>query len=237
MLYFFKINIHGENMKSLIRTLSFILLTLFVVSSVAIAQDLTPRQQRKVERKQKRALKKAFKKLRRNVLKNPVLREEFFSIINQCPEFDEACQERLEQAVQSSVQGTNVEVQAGGLTFGICHPADQFQAVHRVVYSKKNYDCKLSSHGKVYDKQLKRRLYGPGLIWDKQSVVIMCTGPAYGKSTIGTNIALGVGFGIALGSSFGKVGLCLAVGAGKSVGFFIGGEKLEFEALDEDTLE
>jgi hypothetical protein len=228
-------------MKNLLKTMSFVLLTLFIVSAAvttkASAQDLTPRQQRKVERKQKRALKKAFKKLRRKVLKDPTLREEFFSIINQCPEFDDACQERLEQAVQASVQGTNVEVQAGGLTFGICHPADKFQAVHRVVYSKKNYDCKLSSHGKVYDKQLKRKLYGPGLIWDRQSVVIMCTGPAYGRSTIGTNLALGVGFGIALGSSFGKVGLCLAVGAGKSVGFFIGGEKLEFEALDEETIE
>jgi hypothetical protein len=220
-------------MKTFLKTFSFMLLALFVMSSTVLAQDLTPRQQRKIERKQKRALKKAFKKLRKKVLKDSKLRQEFFAIIEQCPEFDDVCQQRLEEAVQGSVQGTNLEVQAGGLTFGICHPADKFQAAHKVVYSKKNYDCKLSSHGKVYDKYLKRKLYGPGLIWDKQSVVIMCTGPAYGKSTIGTNLAVGVGFGISLGSSFGNIGLCLAVGAGKSIGFFVGGEKLEFEALEE----
>lgn len=224
-------------MKTLFKTLSLALLTMLLVNtsivSSASAQNLSLRQQRKLEKKQKRALKKAFKNLRKKVLNDKVLRENFYSIINQCPEFDEDCQRRLEEAVQGSVEGTNLDVQAGGLTFGICHPAERFQAVHKVVYSKKNYDCKLSSHGKVYDKELKRKLYGPGLIWDKQSVVIMCTGPAYGKSTIGSNLTVGVGFGISLGSSFGKIGLCLAVGAGKSIGFFIGGEKLEFEALEE----
>ena len=218
-------------MKNLLKTLSFTILTLFIVNTATYAQDLTPREQRKVERKQKRALKKAFKKLRNRVLKDPILRAEFFSIINDCPEVDAECQQRLEDAVEGSVQGTNIDAQAGGLTFGICHPNANFQTAHRLIYSKKSYDCKLSSHGKVYDKQLQRKLYGPGLMFDKQSVVIMCTGPAYGKRMWGSNFGLGLGFGVSLGSSFGKIGLCLAVGAGKSVGFFVGGERLEFEEL------
>lgn len=228
-------------MKTFFRITSIsLIVTSFALSSLTFAQELTPkeqrkqdRQQRKLERKQKRALKKAFRGLRQRVMKDKVLREKFFGIINQCPEFDSACQNRLQQAVESSVEGTNLEAKAGGLTFGICHPGDQFQSTHKVVFSKKKYDCKLSSHGKVYDKQLERRLYGPGLIWDKQSMVIMCTGPAYGRSTVGSALTVGVGFGVSLGSSFGKVGVCLAVGAGKSIGFFIGGERLEFESLED----
>ena len=164
------------------------------------------------------------------------MRSEFHSILNQCPDMDEACHDRLERATQEAVEGSNLAAQAGGLTFGICHPGENFQAIHKLVYSKRNYDCKLSSHGKVYNRSVERKLFGPGLIWDKQSVVLMCTGPAYGKSTFGSNLTLGVGFGISLGSSFGKVGLCLAVGAGKSIGFFVGGEKITFEELEKEDV-
>lgn len=196
-------------------------------------QELSKKQIRKQNREIKRSLKKLYK----NIKKDPQLRESFYETIKTCDEMDTQCQDRLERIAQDAAQGTGIENQASGLTFGICHLGADSHNVHRVVYSKKNYDCKLSSNGLVYDLSIQRKLFGPGLIWDKQSIVLMCTGPAYGTSVYGSTLTVGVGFGISLGSLFGKPGLCLAVGAGKSVGFFIGGEKVVFEDLSDEVTE
>lgn len=214
------------------RCLSLLLLAGFIGhSSQSFAQEKLTKAERKEARKQKRAIKKAFRKLNKRIATDPELRKEFNDILNQCPELDTACQDRLQRAVENSVEGSALDEEANGLTFGICHPTEESKRFHTFFYSKKDYNCKLSSHGKVYDKGVDRKLFGPGLLWDKQSVVLMCTGPAYGTKAYGSSVVVGAGYGITLASVFGKVGLCLAVGAGQSAGFFIGAEKYEFENL------
>ncbi len=222
-------------MKIISRLLGLILFCSFILSSLPVmAQQKMTKEEKKEARQQRKAIKRAFKKLNKRIAKDPELREEFYSILKECPEIDTACQDRLQRAVNDSVSGSELEDAANGLTFGICHPTDESQKFHKFFYSKKNYLCKLSSNGEVYDKAVDRKLFGPGLLWDKQSIVLMCTGPAYGTKAYGSSVVVGAGYGITLASVFGKVGLCLAVGAGQSVGFFIGAEKYKFEKLDLD---
>lgn len=211
--------------------LFFIAVSILVLTEQnTFAQEKTPAQKSKKQiKKEKRNLKRAMKKLQKKVLADPILLEKYTQIINSCPDYDVACQEQLQQTIEETLQGSNLEKNATGLTFGICHPNKKSQNLHRLVYSKRSYDCKLSSHGDVYNKTVERRLYGPGLWWEKQSYVIMCTGPAYGHNMYGLSFAGGAFMGFTATSMFGKIGLCLSVGGGKSVGFFVGGEKYKFE--------
>lgn len=214
-----------------LKTLVFMLILSFTICHQGFTQEKLTKAEKKEARQQKRAIKKAFKKLSKKISNDPILRSEFNAVLNDCPDFDTACQDRLQRAVEDTVQGSSLEKNSSGLTFGICHPNETSNNFHRIVYSKKSYDCKLSSHGEVYDKSVDKKLFGPGLLWDKQSIVLMCTGPAYGTTTYGYSAIVGAGYGLSIGTVFGKVGLCLAVGSGKSLGFFIGGATYKFEKL------
>lgn len=188
-------------------------------------------QQRELTRKEKRQMRRALKKLKREILSSEELSFEFLEILNSCKEDDLLCQERLRDFIANQSQGSGLENRASGLMFGICKPTLDSKGMHKVVFSKKEYDCKLSSNGEVYDKKMSRKLYGPGIWWEKQSFVLFCTGAAYGKKMTGFSFAAGAYYGITATSLFGKAGLCLAVGAGKSGGFFVGADRYEFEEL------
>ena len=216
-------------MKRLMQLLSVsLVLVSMMMTQVSYAQVIEKEKTKKEIKKEKKQLKKAMKALQRKVLKDPELLEKYTEIINTCPEYDLSCQEQLQNIVEDTLEGSNLQKNASGLTFGICHPNEKSQNLHRLVYSKRTYDCKLSSQGDVYNKTVERKLYGPGIWWEKQSYVIMCTGPAYGKVMHGMSTGVGLGMGFTATSMFGKIGLCLSVGGGKSVGFFVGGEKYTF---------
>ena len=87
-------------------------LSLSLFGSFSIkAQELTNKEKRELKaetRKQTKALKRAFKKLNKKIKKTPELRKEFYTIMNECKEFDQACEDRLERATQDAVQGLSL---------------------------------------------------------------------------------------------------------------------------------
>lgn len=208
-----------------------------LLSFGAFAQETVEKSEpevvtKELTRKERRKLKKQFRKLSKEILKSPELSYKFFDIINNCDATaNPDCLKDLEDAVQDTSNAGVLNAKANGMTFGICKTASDAKGLHKLVVSKKQYECKLSSHGKVYEKKVDRKMYGPGLWWDRQSIVLMCTGPAYGLKMTGLATGFGAYYGITLTTLVGKAGLCLVVGAGKSAGVYIGADRYIFEEL------
>jgi len=205
----------------------FLALILLISGLSAFSQEIDP----ELTRAQRRELKKQLKKLSQRVLEDPELSRQYYELTTNCPEDDEVCQAELERIVEQTISGSALEQQASGFTFGICRPGQDSRRFHPVAYSKKNYECKLSSNGNVYNREVGRKLYGPGVWYSQNSMVLMCTGQAYGLKMGGFTFSAGAFYGITATSLFGKAGMCLVVGAGKSTGFFVGYDQYQFEAL------
>lgn len=219
-------------------TLFFLLLTFSCLSfaqtevQVEVEDSFTTAPEEVVERKpltrkERKQLKRSLKKLQKKILSDEKLAQRYLDIIQNCHEDDIDCQRRLEELGQDSIQGTALD-QAAGTTFGICKPQKTNKQFHQLVYGHRVYDCKLSSHGVVYNKTLNRKIYGPGLFWDKQSIVMFCTGPAYGKKLAGWALSAGAGIGVTATTVFGSIGACISVGAGTSAGALIGVDSYRF---------
>lgn len=205
----------------------FFLIALLLLNS-AFAQEAPD----ELTRSQRRALKKQLKEMAQRILEDPELSRQYYELATSCPDEDEVCKVQLERIVEQTVQGSALENQASGFTFGICRPEDDSRRFHPVAYSRKSYECKLSSNGNVYNRSVSRKLYGPGVWYSQNSLVLMCTGQAYGLKMGGVTFAAGAFYGVTATSLFGKAGLCLVVGAGKSTGFFVGYDRYQFESLE-----
>jgi hypothetical protein len=207
-----------------------LLLIILMISMPGFAQveDASTPKEKELTRQEKRKIKRSLKNLQEKIVGDPVLAQEYLELISTCKEDDKNCQERLRALVDESVSGTQLST-ATGMTYGICRPDSENKKTHRIVYSHRNYDCKLSSHGKVYQKDFSRKIYGPGLFWDHQSLVMFCTGPAYGEKMIGYSVSVGAYFGLTAGTVFGRIGACIIVGAGKSAGALIGADVFRFQ--------
>jgi hypothetical protein len=215
--------------QSLFTTIVFVLSLPLVIQPSFSAEDPQPA----LTKKEKRMMKRSFKKISRTILEDPELARKYFEIITNCENVSERdCQNNLRTIVGETAQTAEYKSGTNSMTFGICKSNENSQSIHRAVVSKKEYDCKLSSNGKVYNKTVSRKMYGPGIWWDKQALVLMCTSRAYGTTMRGTNISVGAYFGISLATLVGKAGVCLVVGAGKSAGVYVGADVYKFENLE-----
>lgn len=183
---------------------------------------------KELTRKERKKIRRSLRKVEDKILNDPTLSQEYLDLITSCKDEDEECQKRLKEIIDDSVQGTDLTT-ASGMTYGICRPDPGNKKFHKLIYAVRTYNCKLSSHGKVYNKKFVRKIYGPGLFWDNQSLVMFCTGPAYGEKMIGYSASAGAYVGITAGTVFGKIGACISVGAGKSFGASVGADVYKFE--------
>ncbi len=214
---------------SSIVSMLFLIITSIAQPSSAYAQVSSETEAHELTSKEKKELKKALKRSQRRILSSPELSFQFSEILQNCTDNeDPTCQAKLEEAlkdVTSNIPSTEIK----GTTFGICKPDQSNRKLHQLVFNKRSYDCKLSSQGKVYNKNLIRKTYGPGLYWDKMALVMFCTGPAYGTKMSGYTASVGAYAGITVGTVFGRAGACIVVGAGAAVGAIIGGDVFQFE--------
>jgi hypothetical protein len=107
-------------MKKLLQLFSVSLVLVSIMGAqVSFAQVVEKEKTKKEIKKEKKQLRKAMKALQRRVLKDPELLEKYTEIINTCPEYDLSCQEQLQDIVEDTLEGSNLQKNASGLTFGI----------------------------------------------------------------------------------------------------------------------
>jgi len=203
-----------------------LILGLLLMSQSLFAQEQDA--EKKLTRRERAQIKRSIKQLQKKITQDPVLARRYLELINNCADDDEECQRQLQSLIDDTVQGSALD-NSNGMTFGICKPHAENKKMHGLIHANRAYDCKLSSHGNVYDKKVVRKIYGPGLFWEKQALVMFCTGPAYGKKMTGMSVALGAYLGITATSAFGKIGACVSIGAGKSFGAMVGIDQFSFE--------
>lgn len=180
-----------------------------------------------------------YKEFRRKILSDLSIQKQLTEILKTCETDQTKCNDDF-KALFAQVTGsvTSAPTSAGmpdllsGTkgTFGICsYDKTKSSKVHAVVYSKKGYACKLSTLGKVFDKTATKKIYGPGLSVGTPSMLMACSGKAYGTTNVGFEASAGAYYGLALGTTVGGAGVCVTIGVGKIGGAYIGANVTKFE--------
>lgn len=210
------------------------------------AKPQTVREARKAYRKWKRENPieaketiEQYQEFRKRILSDLSIQKQLTEILKTCETDQAKCNEDF-KLLFSQVTGsvTTAPVSAGmpdllsGTkgTFGICsYDKTKSSKFHAVVYSKKAYACKLSTLGKVFDKTATKKIYGPGLSVGAPSMLMACSGKAYGTTNVGFEASAGAYYGLSLGTTVGGAGVCVTIAVGKLGGAHIGANVTKFE--------